>query len=102
MLEKVLQALSTMIVGMGIVFAVLILICLIIYCFKIVPYFENKAANKKASRKKEEIVQPVVAGIPVENAGISTQEIAVIAAAIEAYTGMSQSDFVVRRIVRRS
>ena len=100
---NLMQALGTMIIGMGIVFVVLVLICLIIYCFNIIPYFQRKYEAKKARKNDVYESQPktAVTGIPVEMDGISGVEIAVIAAAIEAYTGMNQSDFIVRRIVRK-
>lgn len=100
---QLLEALGTVIVGMGVVFAALILICLIIYAFRIIPFIENKLANrsKKSEPVKESAPQHAVAAIPVTVNGITNEEIAAIAAAIEAYTGMNQSDFIVRRIVRR-
>lgn len=100
---QLLNALGTVAIGMGVVFSILILICLIIYSFNIFPYIEKKFADKKADKSRMDVIQDVVS-VPikpgVEN-GISGEEIAAIAAAIEAYTGMSQSDFVVRKIVRR-
>lgn len=100
--EILLQALGTVIVGMGIVFSALILISLIIYCFKIIPYLEGKFAKKEAGKVvNDETVKTATPMMPLATNGITNEEIAAIAAAIEAYTGMSQSDFIVRRIVRR-
>ncbi len=101
--EILLQALGTVIIGMGIVFAVLILICLIIYCFNIFPYIEGKINEKKANKNQAKETVKAVESMSVQpiTDGITMEEIAAIAAAIEAYIGMSQSDFIVRRIVRR-
>lgn len=86
--------------GIGIVFTILILICLIIYCFNIFPIIEKKI---KDGKKREETV--IVSEAPKEEAVIpqtdDTELIAVIAAAIAAGTGASTDDFVVRSIKRR-
>lgn len=63
--------------GMGTVFAVLILISLVISCFKIFPYLESK---KKAGQT-ENAVKETVQDIPAEQQD-NTELIAVIAAAI--------------------
>ena len=98
-------ALNTLI-GMGTVFAVLILISCIISCFKLVGRFQNKAAQKEAAK---------AAGAPaagVDNAvtQIETQEettgddlelAAVIAAAVAAYEGSASADGFVVRSIRR-
>ena len=78
------------------VFAVLILISLVISCFKIFPYLESK---KKAGQT-ENAVKETVQDIPAEQQD-NTELIAVIAAAIAASTGTSTDDFVVRSIKRR-
>ena len=70
--------------GMGTVFAVLILISLVISCFKIFPYLESK---KKAGQT-ENAVKETVQDIPAEQQD-NTELIAVIAAAIAASTGTS-------------
>lgn len=85
--------------GMGIVFVILILISVIIYCFRIIPYLQNRkkknAANKSGDKVVEQIVQRE------EQLQDDLELVAVIAAAIAAATGSSTDDFVVRSIKRR-
>lgn len=85
--------------GIGIVFIILILICLVIYCFNIIPVIQNKLSGQSKSETKVEIhtSNPVV----VENQTDDLELIAVIAAAIAMETGASTDDFVVRSIKRR-
>ena len=102
--EKMEKAGMNTLISMAVVFCVLILISLLISCFKIFPYLENKKAQKAAGQapeKKEEI--PAPAAVPETPAAQTddTELIAVIAAAIAASTGTSTSDFVVRSINRR-
>lgn len=91
--------------GMGTVFCVLILICLCIYAFRIIPYLEKKFEAKKgngtpAPAKKEKREEPQLAAPAYSGPG-NTELAAVIAAAISAATGQSTDDFVVRSIRRR-
>lgn len=97
--EKMANAGLNTLMGMGVVFAVLILISLIIYGFKIFPYLEQKMkkndkATVPATSETVQEVQPVAATDDLEL-------VAVIAAAIAASTGTSTDDFVVRSIKRR-
>lgn len=97
--EKMANAGLNTLMGMGVVFTVLILISLIIYCFKIFPYLEQKRQAKKT-------VSPVVENREEqENIPVAAQDdlelVAVIAAAIATATGTSTDDFVVRSIKRR-
>lgn len=97
-------------IGMGTVFAVLILISLIISCFGIIP--KVQAAAEKRRRAKQTAEQ--AAGIDNAVAQIAAREeesgetddcelIAVIAAAIAASEGAASADgFVVRSIRRRA
>ena len=96
--EKMANAGLNTVMGMGVVFAVLILISLIIYAFKIFPYLEQRKKAKKAEiiPETEKKVQEVQA---VEQDDLEL--VAVIAAAIAASTGTSTDDFVVRSIKRR-
>lgn len=96
--EKMSKAAMNTLMGMGTVFAVLILISLIISCFKIFPYLEKKRAGKAAGAKTETVVQQTEAG---ENVTDDLELVAVIAAAVAASTGTSTDDFVVRSIKRR-
>ena len=100
--EKMAKAALNTVICMSIVFAVLILISLIISCFKIFPYFEKKKAEEAKLAEKvfleedddeEEDETPQLTD--------DTELVAVIAAAIAACTGTSTSDFVVRSIRRR-
>lgn len=82
------------VMGISIVFIVLVLMSLIISCFKFVNAAQNKAA--KPVEKAEEVAKPVAAA-PSND----TELIAVIAAAIAASTGASTDSFVVRSIKKR-
>ncbi len=100
--EKMTNAGLNTLMGMGIVFAVLILISLIISCFKFLSYFENKAKGKQdtapAVKETPAAPAPVVSAAPAQD---DLELAAVIAAAIAASTGTSTEDFVVRSIKRR-
>ncbi len=100
MMEK--AGLNTLI-GMGTVFAVLILICLIISCFGFIPKIQGlfSGKNKKAEKTTAEVaVDNTIAQIIKKE---DDQElIAVIAAAIAASEGAASTDgYVVRSIRRR-
>ena len=90
------------VMGIGVVFIILILISLLISCFKVIPMLEAKFTHNDT---------PVAASpesLAVVRASEQTQEeetddselIAVIAAAIAASTGTSTDSFVVRSIRR--
>ncbi len=88
------------VIGMGTVFAVLILISLIISCFTLVSKFEAK-------QKKEEpapaAAAPVVQQAPAqEELSDDTELVAVIAAAVAAYEGAASTDGFVVRSIRKS
>jgi sodium pump decarboxylase gamma subunit len=93
-------ALNT-VMGMAVVFAVLIIIYAAIECFRIFPYLEKKKKEKEqvqaATQDEKPAVQTEDDAVPEED----LQLVAVIAAAIAAYTGTSTDDFVVRSIRRR-
>ena len=88
--------------GMGTVFAVLILIALLIYCFNFIP--KITAAFSKKDKKAEVAADNAVAQI-VENEAVQEEDdlelIAVIAAAIAASEGASSTDGYVVRSIRR-
>lgn len=96
--------------GMGVVFAVLILISLIISCFNFIPAIERKFSKKKAAKKKAAVPAapvtsaPVPAAAPAETAVTDDLElVAVITAAVAASMGTASADgFVVRSIKRKS
>lgn len=97
-----LHALLNMLLGMGSVFVVLVIICLIIYCFKIFPYLDSKFKAKESLSATNNV--DTSADVPAQE--ISVEEdmgaiVAAITAAITAYTGMSSDEFVVRSIVRK-
>ena len=87
-------------IGMGTVFAVLILISLIISCFTFISKFEKQ--------KKQEAPVPAVAAPVVEQTAANeelsddTELVAVIAAAIAAYEGAASTDGFVVRSIRKS
>ena len=105
--EKMSKAGLNTVISMGIVFSVLILISLLIYCFNIFPYLEKKKAQKKEAKAAvadETVSEDETAAATTNTATAAaddTELIAVIAAAIAASTGTSTSDFVVRSINRR-
>lgn len=98
--------------GMGVVFSVLILISLLIYCLRFIPVFFEKMAGKK---EEEKPAQPAPANVPAAKtapvevlpaASARTEEtdlalIAVITAAIAAEAGVP-ADGIVIRSIRRS
>lgn len=101
--EKMAKAGLNTVISIVVVFLVLILISLIIYCFNIFPYLEKKRkAKEQPSASAPAADQPVLqVQQPEEQYTDDTELIAVIAAAIAADTGTSTSDFVVRSIRRR-
>lgn len=103
--EKMGKAGINTVISVLIVFCVLVLISLLIACFKIFPYLEKKGSEKKAAvQAGEQPGQPVMNRVEVREEPQSTDDtelVAVIAAAIAAATGSSASDFVVRSINRR-
>lgn len=102
--EKMAKAGMNTVISVSIVFAVLIVISLIISCFKIFSYLEAKKKEKEAEAKVIETTNTVVTQIePKEEQELTddTELVAVIAAAIAAYEGTSTDGFVVRSIRRR-
>lgn len=102
--EKMTKAGMNTLISISIVFVVLILISLIISCFKIFPYLEAKKREKAAALKQADAKDAVVTQIEQreeQQLTDDTELVAVIAAAIAAYEGNSTSDFVVRSIRRR-
>ena len=88
-------------IGMGTVFAVLILISLIISCFTLISKFEKK--QKKEEPAAAAAAAPVVEQIAAkEELSDDTELVAVIAAAIAAYEGAASTDGFVVRSIRKS
>lgn len=98
--EKMTKAGLNTLMGMGTVFVVLILISLIIYCFRYISVIQDKLAG----RGKEEPVKDTIAAeaAPADTSLADDLElVAVISAAIAASEGASADSFVVRSIHRR-
>ena len=95
--EKLEKAALNTLMGMGTVFCVLVLISLIIYCFK---FISKVGAPKKETAKVERTEAPAVETVN-ENLTDDLELVAVISAAIAASEGTSTDSFVVRSINRR-
>ena len=102
--ELMLNAALNTLMGMGTVFIILILISLLIGCFKFIPQIQEKFSKKNKQPAAVPAAAPVVAAPVEEEEETSDEElIAVIAAAIAASEGSTSTDgFVVRSIRRRS
>lgn len=105
--EKMGKAALNTVMGMGTVFVMLILISLIISCFRVIPVLEKKAAQRKERKQASKggqmaqtLVETPVMQQPIQETD-DLELIAAIAAAIAAATGQSTDDFVVRSIRRR-
>ncbi len=97
-------ALNTLI-GMGTVFVVLILICLLIYCFAFIPRIQAAFSGKKNDKPAPAPAPaPAAAPAPVaEEELVDDYElVAVIAAAIAASEGAASADGFQVRSIRRS
>ena len=102
MSELMVRAALNTVLGMGTVFAVLILISVIISWFNYIPKVQAMFAKKPAPT--ESAPAPVKAAAPVEvvEETDDTELIAVIAAAIAASEGAASADgYVVRSIIKR-
>ncbi len=103
--EKMQKAAMNTLMGLGTVFMVRILISLVIYAFKIIPYLQEKAKAKNAPAPENvPAAAPAVPVIPAVEVPVQddTELIAVIAAAVAASDGALAADgFVVRSIKRR-
>lgn len=101
--EKMEKAALNTLLGMGTVFVVLILICLIISCFAIIPKIQAKFAKKPAKEdvKKAAVDNTIAQIIEKEELADDLELVAVISAAIAASEGAASTDgFVVRSIKR--
>jgi len=99
--ETMTKAALNTLMGMGTVFAVLILIAVLIYCFTFIPKIQD--AFSKKDKKVEAAADNAVAQI-VENEAVQEDDlelIAVIAAAIAASEGAASTDGYVVRSIRR-
>ena len=99
--EKMGKAGMNTLMGMGTVFVILILISIIIYAFRIIPYLQNKKKNAAdaTAAKEDKVVEQIAQ--KEELVQDDLELVAVISAAIAAATGSSTDGFVVRSIKRR-
>ncbi len=90
------------VMGIMTVFVILVLISLLISCFKVIPSIQEKFGAKKEApvAASPESLEKVRASENVETAMDDGELIAVIAAAIAASTGTTTDSFVVRSIRR--
>ncbi len=101
--EKMTNAALNTVMGMGVVFCVLILISLVIYCFKFLSYFEKKFRKEAPAPASPAPAQPSAPAAPAPVPEQDDLELAaVIAAAVAASTGTPADGFVVRSIKRRA
>lgn len=102
--EKMEKAALNTILGMGTVFAVLILISLIIGCFGFIPKIQAKfdKKSKKEEVKKAAVDNTIAQIIEKEELSDDYELVAVIAAAIAASEGASSADGFVVRSIRRA
>lgn len=100
--EKMEKAALNTLMGMGTVFVVLILISLIIYCFRFITVLQNKLSGKgKEESKKESTVVNQIEQREEQQLTDDLELVAVISAAVAAASGASADSFVVRSIRRR-
>lgn len=99
MSERMTDAVLNTIIGMGSVFVILILISLLIYAFRVIPYLTER--NKKAPETVIQTDKFVEQITQREQQQDDKELVAVIAAAIAAAAGTSTDEFVVRSIKRR-
>lgn len=97
--ETLQKAGMNVVIGLCTVFAMLVLISLLISCFKVIPYIQGKLAKKSAA--PETAAEAPVSAAPAAADENNEELVAVIAAAIAASTGESTDSFVVRSIRRR-
>ena len=98
--EKMEKAALNTLMGMGTVFVVLILISLIIYCFRYISVLSDKMSGREKKQEKQPEV-PQTAEQPGQPLTDDLELVAVISAAIAASEGTSADSFVVRSIHRR-
>ena len=102
--ETMTKAALNTLMGMGTVFAVLILIAVLIYCFTFIPKIQAAFAKKDKKDKKVEAAADNAVAQIVENEAVQEDDlelIAVIAAAIAASEGAASTDGYVVRSIRR-
>ncbi len=102
------QAGYNTLLGMGTVFSVLILMSVIIYCFRFLPYIIgffsamiNRIKNIIFSSSEAKCEPAADEQVNVKDESDDLELVAVIAAAIAADTSMPPESFVVRSVKRR-
>ena len=99
---KMVKAGINTILSMAIVFCVLIFISLIIACFKVIGWAQNRKNAKQVDKAKAQLASVETAPQPVEENLVDDLElVAVITAAIAASENASADGLVVRSIIRR-
>lgn len=102
---KMSAALSNTVMGMGTVFAVLIFISLIIFCFQLIPKITEAKEKRKKSIADKSVTDNVIENkselSETENLTDDLELVAVIASAIAASENTSTDSFVVRSIRKR-
>ena len=101
MKEELLQALANTVLGICTVVGVLVIIALVIYCFKFIPMLQAKFAKKTAQKESAQAMPEPAAAPAQEDVTDDLEIVAVIAAAIAAGTGMDPGSFTVRSVKRR-
>ena len=102
MSELMTKAALNTLLGMGTVFAVLILIYGLISCFNFIPKLQKKFQKKPVEAESAQTAAKTVQPVVVEAETDDTELIAVIAAAIAASEGAASADgYVVRSSIRR-
>ena len=103
--EVMVKAALNTLMGMGTVFAVLILIIFLISSFALIPKIQGMFSGKKEEKKAatDKVVEQIIKNeeVAYEDVTDDAELVAVIAAAIAAYEGGSASDYVVRSLKRR-
>ncbi len=97
--ETLQKAGMNVVIGLCTVFVMLILISLLISCFRIIPYLQGKFTKKNEAPAPA--AEAPVSAAPAAEDENNEELVAVIAAAIAASTGESTDSFVVRSIRRR-
>lgn len=105
MKEALLEACMHTLLGVGTVFAMLIVMSLIIYCFRFIPVLQKKLADRKnptaEAQKTAAAASVPVNTVPAAAKTDDTELVAVIAAVIAASEQIPLDSFVVRTIKRR-
>ena len=103
MSELMVRAALNTVLGMGTVFAVLILISVLISCFNFIPKIQAMFGKNEAEKESAPVsVKAAPVAEVVEEEADDTELIAVIAAAIAAAEGAASADgYVVRSIIKR-